>query len=160
MPGSNDPDSMVDAPNDHNVADLSDMLDELRILLPSAQLLTGFLVTLPFSAGFAKIVQSEKWVFMATFVCSVTSLVLFSAPAAQHRLMRPLPDRVRFKQFATREILAGSVLLSLALTLGTELVISEVFGHALGIAMTAGVALSIGGLWWLVPGCLRGKWRG
>ena len=35
--------------------DLSDLLAELRVLLPSAQTLTAFLIILPFNAGFAQV---------------------------------------------------------------------------------------------------------
>ncbi|MGC5083434.1 DUF6328 family protein, partial [Escherichia coli] len=83
---------------------LSDLLNELRILLPAAQLLTAFLITLPFNSGFSQIVESEKWIFLATFCCSLTSLVLFAAPAVQHRLLRPLRDRSRFKTLASRQM--------------------------------------------------------
>ena len=60
------------------------MLGELRVLLPSAQLLSAFLITVPFNSGFANIVASEKTVFLATFTLSILSLVLLSAPAVQH----------------------------------------------------------------------------
>lgn len=70
--------------------DLSDLLQELRVLLPGIQTLTGFLIILPFSQGFSKIGQHEQWVYLALFVCAVSSLVLFTAPAAQHRWERPL----------------------------------------------------------------------
>lgn len=120
---------------------LGDMLDELRMLLPSAQVLTAFLISLPFIPGFAKIVQSEKRVFIATFLCSVVSLMLLSAPATQHRLMWPLKDRVAFKRFASYDMLVGGATLSLALILGTNLVISEVLGANAGILVAAFAAL-------------------
>lgn len=41
----------LNAGDGYNADDLSDMLEELRVLLPSAQLLTTFLVTLPFRAS-------------------------------------------------------------------------------------------------------------
>src|SRR5688500_5256955 len=75
--------------------DFSDMLQELRILLQGSQLLTGFLVVLPFADGFAKIDRAEKWVYLATFLFSMLSLILYSAPAAHHRIERPIFDRVR-----------------------------------------------------------------
>ncbi len=81
--------SPVRLPGGHDVNDMTELLQELRILLPGAQLLTSFLIILPFTQGFSTIVQSEKRVFIATFLCSLASLVLFSAPAAQHRIMRP-----------------------------------------------------------------------
>lgn len=141
----------------HTNDDLSDMLTELRILLPGAQLLTAFLIMLPFNSGFKQIVQSEKWVFMATFICSIVSLVLFTAPAVQHRLMRPLPNRHTFKLLATRQMLAGSVALSFALILGTDFVLSEVFGHVVGGLVSALFALLVAGLWWYLPHVLERK---
>lgn len=135
--------------------DLSDMLAELRVLLLGAQLLTAFLMTLPFSIGFKQIVQSEKWVFMATFFCAVVSLVLFTAPAVQHRSIRPLLNRSGFKQLASRQILIGAAALSCALVLGVELVTAEVFGHLLGVALSAVTAVLIGILWWIWPQSMK-----
>src|SRR5690349_14529275 len=82
--------------------ELSDLLQELRILQQGVQVLTAFLTILPFSQGFERVDDTEKWVYLATFLCSVTGLVFFSAPAAHHRLARPLMHKERFKEFATR----------------------------------------------------------
>jgi hypothetical protein len=131
--------------------DFSDMLSELRVLLPGTQMLTAFLIILPFNGGFSQIVQAEKNVFLATFFFALSSLVLLSAPAVQHRLMRPLNDRARFKRVATRQIVAGSLSLALALVLGTNLVISEVFGSAMGIAAAGVMGTMIACIWWLLP---------
>lgn len=135
--------------------DLTEMLNELRILLPGSQMLTSFLIVLPFSGGFRIIVHAEKLVFFATFIFGLMSLVLFSAPAIQHRLMRPLTDRARFKHIATREIVAGSVMLSLALVLATNLVISEVFGAYVGTATSMILTLFVAAVWWLYPWLLK-----
>ncbi len=139
--------------------DLTDMLGELRVLLPSAQLLSAFLITVPFSSGFAVTVTAEKDVFLATFMLSVTSLVLLSAPAVQHRLIRPLVNRARFKRLATRQIVFGSISLSLALILVTQLVLSAVFGHTVGNVAAFAVAALIVLLWWALPKCMRARGR-
>lgn len=139
--------------------DLTDMLGELRVLLPSAQLLSAFLITVPFAPGFNEVLAGEKHVFLATFVLSVTALVLFSAPAVQHRLMRPLPDRTRFKHIATRQIVAGAAALSIALVLSTQLVLSTVLGHTLANLVAAFVASLILGLWWIMPQLWRSAWK-
>lgn len=135
--------------------DLTEMLNELRILLPGSQMLTSFLIVLPFSGGFRHIVHAEKVVFFATFLFSLISLVLFSAPAIQHRLMRPLKNRARLKQIATREIVAGSIVLSFALILGTNLVISEVFGAMVGMVTAIVIAAIVGIVWWVLPRILK-----
>ncbi|MHA4867678.1 DUF6328 family protein [Duganella sp. PWIR1] len=135
--------------------DFSDMLSEMRILLPGAQMLSAFLVILPFNEGFGKIVHAEKLLFLATFFFSLTALVLLSAPAVQHRVMRPLKDRARFKRNATRQIVAGAFSLGIALTLGTDLVISEVFGATVGFVMAATMAVIILCFWWLMPALMK-----
>ena len=134
-----------------NDGDLSDLLSELRILLPGAQMLTAFLIILPFNGGFAKIVQAEKVVFLLTFILSMTSLVLLSAPAIQHRVMRPLQDRERFKRVADRIMMCGAFSLALAFILGTNLVMSEVFGHIAGIVAAVLMGTLIVCMWWLLP---------
>lgn len=139
--------------------DLTDTLGELRVLLPSAQLLSAFLITVPFSAGFAAIVTAEKGVFIATFMLSIASLVTLSAPAVQHRLIRPLADRAYFKRLATRQIVIGSFLLALALILVTQLVLSAVFGHVVGNVAAGGIAVLIVFLWWIFPKVLRFRGR-
>jgi hypothetical protein len=138
-------------PDPHDDGDFSDMLSEQRILLPGAQMLTAFLIILPFNGGFQHIVHMEKLVFLATFICALTSLILLSAPAIQHRVMRPLADRAAFKHLATKFIVAGAVALAFAFTLATNLVISEVFGALAGYVASGLIALLIFVLWWVLP---------
>lgn len=137
--------------------DMSDMLSELRILLPGAQMLTAFLIILPFNSGGWQIIQDERIVFLATFFFALASLVLMSAPAIQHRLMRPLISRERFKRVATRQIVAGSFSLALAFTLGTNLVISTVFGKLVGNIASGTMAILILLLWGALPMYLKHK---
>lgn len=137
--------------------DLSDLLSELRILLPGAQMLTAFLIILPFSAGARRLILDERIGFLATFACALTSLILLSAPAIQHRVMRPLANRDRFKRLATRQIVAGAFALACAFILGTKLVLSSVFE-----ALTANIACGVLGVliistWCVLPMYLKRK---
>jgi hypothetical protein len=131
--------------------DLGDLLQELRILLQGAQILTAFLIVLPFNQGFSKIQLSGKWDYIAAFACSMSSLVLLSAPAAQHRMEWPLTNRMAFKRFASRLTLIGLVPLSVALVAVTHLIVTEVVGKGPAMALTALVGLLIGVFWWLLP---------
>lgn len=87
--------------------------------------------------------------YLATFVYSIISLIIFSAPAAQHRLQRPLPNRVAFKVFATRMVIMGLVPFSLSLSLATFLVASEVVGFQAGAIIAGIITLLILLNWWL-----------
>jgi hypothetical protein len=132
--------------------DLSDLLEELRILLPGTQTLTAFLIILPFNGGFNEIREEEKIVYVITFLCSVIALVLFTAPAAHHRLQRPLRDRVAFKNRATNLMIAGLVPLSIAIVLAVQLVLSTVFSERwISWPVAGGLAVLLAVLWWLVP---------
>lgn len=135
--------------------DLTDLLGELRVLLPTAQLFSAFLVTVPFAPGFSAIASGERHVFLATFCFSIVGLVMLSAPAAQHRLLRPLEDRARFKKFAPREILVGAASLSIALVLATQLVLTAVFDHRVGNVAAAVAGLLVLWTWFLLPALWR-----
>ncbi|MGZ6304848.1 MAG: DUF6328 family protein [Ktedonobacterales bacterium] len=130
---------------------LESLLQELRVLLQGVQVLTGFLIVLPFYQAFANIDRKEQWVYLVTFACSLSSLILFSAPAAQHRLEWPLYDRARFQVLATRMIIIGLVPFSLALILGTQLVVSQVFGGLPSMLAAVAVGALIAAAWWLFP---------
>ncbi|QNM96596.1 DUF6328 family protein [Chitinimonas koreensis] len=151
------PDDPTVATEEDEDGDLADLLGELRVLLPTAQLLSAFLISVPFMPGFARIVQAEKQVFLATFVLAVASLVLFSAPAVQHRLMRPLRRRESFKTLASRQMLVGACMLGTALVLATQLVLSEVLGHAVGNIAATVIAVLILTMWVVVPSIWKSR---
>lgn len=132
--------------------DLGDLLNELRVLLPGTTTLTAFLIILPFNVSFTELPPTTRLVYLATFLCSVVSMVLFTAPAAHHRIERPLKDRDRFKTRASRLMIAGLIPLSFAFVLATDLVVSAVVGDdRIAVVAAAVVAVLIAVIWWLVP---------
>jgi hypothetical protein len=139
----------------HDEQELSDLHQEIRILQQGAQVLTAFLTILPFNQGFQQIDEVEKWVFLATFLSSLVALVFFSAPAAQHRLARPLSDREKFKNFATRIVIIGLFPMALALSLSTHLVVSQVFGPTPAYIAAGIIAALIAVVWFLLPLALK-----
>ncbi len=144
----------VDRPDD----DMSDLLQELRILLQGSQVLTAFLIILPFNQLFDKLNSFEKYIYLATFLCAITSLLFFTAPAPQHRLVRPLINRVKFKRLATRLIIIGLIPLSFALTFGVQLVVSQVVSFEASLIVAGIFGLLLVGIWWLYPLLHREKY--
>ena len=136
---------------------LAELLQELRILLQGTQLLAGFLVVLPFSEGFSRVVSGEKTVYVVTFLCTLTSLILFSTPALHHRLQRPLVNRIQFKNFASRMMVIGAIPLSLAIVLSAQLAISEVVGEITATVVAVGVATLLVLAWWVAPFVFRNR---
>lgn len=140
------------AANPRGDGDLTDLLSELRVLLPGSQTLVAFLIILPFNARFAEIEDREQWIYLVTFLCAVISLVCFAAPAVHHRLQRPLLDREAFKNRATIWVIAGLIPLSIALVLVTQLVLSTVLeAQWVSWLVATGVAVLILTVWWMTP---------
>lgn len=143
-------------PSSREDGDLSEMLEELRVLLPGTTTLTAFLIILPFNSGFSEIRNEEKGVYAITFLCSMVALVLFTAPAIHHRLQRPLRSREAFKNVSTRFMIAGMISLSIALVLVSQLVLSTVFGGTwIPWSISGVLAILIVLLWWLFPRLTR-----
>ena len=135
-----------------NDADLSDLLQELRVLLPGTQTLAAFLIILPFTEGFDRLQGIGRVVYVATFVLALIALVLFTAPAAHHRLQRPLKNRAAFKEKSTKIMIAGLIPFSLALILSADLTVSIALGNELFGLLAAGiVSLFLLIMWWILP---------
>jgi small-conductance mechanosensitive channel len=131
--------------------DLTDLLSEIRLLLPGTLLLVAFLIALPFNSGYTRVSRFDNAVYVAMFLCALLSLLLFVAPAAQHRLMSPLRDRAAFKRSVNRQVIIGLMPLSATIILAAYLVISDVLS-ALAAGIVAGiVGLAIALLWWVIP---------
>src|ERR1700709_2032026 len=63
------------------------LLQELRVVQTGVQLLTGFLLTLPFQQRFDVLDQQMRTAYLATVACSVGATVLLIAPVGIHRLL-------------------------------------------------------------------------
>ena len=90
------------------------LLQELRVTQTGVQLLTGFLLTLPFSNRFPDLSATQRNVYLAILAGSVVSTGLIVAPVAFHRVLFRRGQRRWIVTHANRAAKAG--LLALALT--------------------------------------------
>ena len=65
----------------------SSLLQELRVTQTGVQLLTGFLLTLPFQQRFTVLDATMRTVYLVTVACSIGSTVLLVAPVGMHRAL-------------------------------------------------------------------------
>ncbi|MFD6061042.1 DUF6328 family protein [Rhodococcus wratislaviensis] len=63
------------------------LLQELRVVQTGVQLLTGFLLTLPFQQRFTDLTDFEVEIYLATVALSVLSTMLLVAPVGIHRML-------------------------------------------------------------------------
>ena len=130
---------------------LQTFLQEVRILVPGAQILGGFLFALPFQQRFQALTAPQRVVFEVVFVSTMLALVLFLAPAAYHRFVWPIREKRRFVAFGTRFLLVGFVPLALSIVLSAYLVSSVVVGDAAAAVVACGFAVLMGITWWALP---------
>ena len=65
----------------------SSLLQELRVAQTGVQLLTGFLLTLPFQQRFTELDGTMRTMYLITVACSIGSTVLLVAPVGMHRVL-------------------------------------------------------------------------
>lgn len=125
-------------------------LNEARILLPGTEVFLGFLATLPFSQHFHGLDHPRRVVYICTFFATLLALILFVVPVAYHRIARPIHHVERFKELASKFLVAGLVPMSLSMILASVLV-SYVVIDGLAIYLASAIAFLIAVFWWVMP---------
>src|SRR3954449_6274385 len=133
---------------------LNELLQELRVTQTGVQILTGFLLTLPFSQRFKSLDHVQSTAYLAILCGSVVATGLIIAPVAFHRVLFRHGERRWLVNAANWAARAG--LASLALT--TSGVVWLVFDLVTDrtLAWVAGlVALLFFAVLWVVIPLLR-----
>ncbi|CAN5664136.1 DUF6328 family protein [soil metagenome] len=131
------------------------LLQELRVVLTGVQLLTGFLLTLPFQQRFAALDDQLHLLYLGTVTSSIAATVLLTAPVALHRLMfrrHMLRHIVTASHFMT---LLGLLLLGTAVSGVATMVFDVIAGHSAGIIAGLCTAASWVVLWVALPLVVR-----
>lgn len=129
----------------------SNLLQELRVVQTGVQLLTGFLLTLPFQQRFTALDTQSRTMYLATVALSVASTVLLIAPVGMHRMLFRRRRLTALVSAAHRCAYLGLLLLGTALAGVTNLIFGSVADRATGW-IAGGVALiGFTTFWVLVP---------
>ncbi|HEY7051210.1 MAG TPA: DUF6328 family protein [Mycobacterium sp.] len=102
----------------------SSLLQELRVTQTGAQLVTGFLLTLPFQQRFTSLSEVVRLVYLATVACSIGSTILLVAPVGMHRFLFRQHRLLTLVSTAHRCAISGLLLLGVALV-GVAIVIFD-----------------------------------
>lgn len=132
------------------------LLQELRVTQTGVQLLTGFLLTLPFQNRFTGIGAALHGVYLATVACSLAATVLLVAPVGMHRVLFRRHRLRTVVSVAHRCAYAGLLLLGLALVGVTAVVFGTVLGAVAALSAAAITAVAMAAAWVLFPLWLRG----
>ncbi len=130
---------------------LIEILQELRVASIGVQVLFGFLLSLPFSARFARLDPSQRQLYIVTVLLTVLSIAELSAPVAYHRLVFRQHKKARLVRTASTLALCGLATVALSLS-GAVLFVATVVLHGEWIVLVAlcPVVFFIG-LWVVLP---------
>jgi hypothetical protein len=146
--GSDDRDESQDERLDRN---WNELLQELRITQTGLQLLSGFLLTLPFTSVFAGLDSAQKALYLSLVVVSGIAVGLNMTPVMLHR--RVFRQRVKERVVAVGHVVSQVVIAAVAiLVTGTAtLIFSVVASWTAGILVAVGLALVLGVLLGVMP---------
>jgi len=135
----------------------SSLLQELRVTQTGVQLLTGFLLTIPFQQRFTALAGMMRTVYLITVACSLASTVLLVAPVGMHRVLFRRHRLDAIVSMSHGFAVAGLVLLGAALS-GVAVVIFDTVVGRTGAWIAGGCTLAAFVVFWfLVPLPLRRK---
>ena len=128
-----------------------ELLQELRIMIPGVQILFAFLLTVPFSARFGEVTETQRYVFFGTLLLTAVATAFLMAPSAHHRVLWRQNKGEERLQSANRLTLAGLVCLLLAMAGAVFLVSDTLFGSTAAALACAAATLFFAYLWFVQP---------
>ena len=119
------------------------------------QILTGFLLTLPFQPAFADLDDYQRTVYLALVLTSVIATALIVAPVAVHRSLFRQQMKRHIVTLADRLTRVALAVLALVMTGASLLVFDVVVGRTKGIVVGASVLVVLAIVWVVLPEVLR-----
>jgi hypothetical protein len=132
-----------------------ELLQELRVMQTGVQILTGFLLTLPFQPRFQDLDGYQRTVYLVLVVLSVLTTGMLVAPVALHRALFQKQLKAEVVSGGDRMTRTALVLLALVMTGTVLLVFDVVLGRAAGFAVGGSILAVLLALWVVVPLVVR-----
>lgn len=137
--------------------ELIELLNELRVALPGVQVLFAFLLTVPFSSGFGRLTDGQRWWYFATFLATTGASAFLMAPTSYHRITFRAGQEQKERMLKTANTFAivGTFLLSLAIGGAVFVVADLLYGAGTAAVVAGSVAVFIAWLWFGLPAWRR-----
>ena len=135
----------------------NEMLQELRVAQTGVQVLTGFLLTLPFSQRFGELDQVTKNAYLVTVSASILASGLLISPVAFHRVLFGKSEKKWLIEAANHSARAGLFMLALTMAGVMFLVFDLVVNRTAAVVATSVTLAVLASLWVVVP-YVGGEW--
>jgi predicted cation transporter len=127
----------------------SELLQELRVTQTGVQILSGFLLTLPFQSRFTHLERAQEGTYLAAVVLATIATGMLVAPVSAHRLLFRHHEKDVLVDAGDGLAKAGLAALGLTITAVLGLIFSVVVGTTAAVsAAVASLAFFI--LTWVV----------
>jgi len=130
---------------------LVELLTELRVVLPGAQVLLGFLFAVPFATQFGKTDPTERVALFAALMASVAGTLFLIAPSVYHRSRWQRGGKQDVVRVAHRLFIVGSALLALSIDAALFTVADFLYGTGVASVSCAVIGLFVVTSWYILP---------
>jgi hypothetical protein len=127
------------------------LFHELRAIIPGAEVLFAFMLTIAFTERFQRLTELQRWVYYLALLSAAAALLTLLAPASFHRVRFRQHDQETMMRWANVEAIAALVLISLSIS-GTLFLITDLLFSTTAAVVVAAVAWTFASaLWWGLP---------
>lgn len=144
-------DGRTETANERADRNWNELLQELRVSQTGTQILTGFLLTIPFQQRFESLDTYQRNLYLVLVVLAVLATALLLTPVSMHRVLfrrRLKPQLVAWGNAFAR---VGLFVLALVLAGGAMLLFDVVLGRTEGRIIGAASVVVLFGCWWVLP---------
>ncbi|MDD9207939.1 DUF6328 family protein [Georgenia sp. 10Sc9-8] len=141
----------LETPEERSDRNWVELLQELRVTQTGAQILTGFLLTLPFQGRFTELTSTQVGIYLVLVLLAATTTVLVVAPVSLHRLRFQRRVKREVVQIGHRTAMVGLAFLALVVTGTVLLIFDVVVGRGAAVVAAGSVLLLVAVAWLLVP---------
>jgi hypothetical protein len=133
-------------------AKVDQLLTEARVIIPGAQALFGFQLSVTLMHAFQELPSEAKIVHAIALCCIGLVIVLVMAPASLHRITFAGEDDLLFLKIGSMFVIAAPVALALGIALDTYVAVIRAIDSRTVAAVMAVFAVTIlFGLWYAAP---------
>jgi hypothetical protein len=161
-PGSDrarDADGRDESPNEKLDRNWNELLQELRVAQTGVQILSGFLLTLPFQQRFRTLDNLQLGIYLTAVLLATAATGLLVAPVSSHRLLFRHREKGPLVAAADTLAKAGITVLGLAITAVILLIFDVVLGRGWAVLAASGVAVFFLAAWLGLPLVLLARER-
>ena len=153
MDGEPDPDGdqRHETPTERADRNWDELLQELRVTQTGIQILSGFLLTLPFQQRFTMLDGPLRALFLVAVVLATLSTGLVVAPVASHRLLFRKHEKIALVDTSDRLAKVGLTCLGLTVVVVLALVFGFVLGDTAGLVAGGAALVVFVALWLILP---------